>query len=288
MQWRWRRGCPASLFAVMLLWSGAASAQQPIAAQRIDGTPYYALEPVLRALGYLHSTDPRSVTVSTPAGVLTLFAGAPDGLWRAVADGGASDVSFAGPVEFTADGWFVPADVLDFLGIVVEDDALLLPDGRRLAIAFPVAATTLGAAAGVEHEDLGNGVIGLRFFVAGPAGPHDLSLLVIDLGLLPLAFPEQRRALDAVLAELERDRPLYFVVTSLSANRWEPIFVLEQGERTFEARHPFRVRILDGDPANVSPDSPVVGVILLPEAFRLDAPLGITWGGVASEITFRR
>ena len=105
---------------------------------------------------------------------------------------------------------------------------------------------------------------------------------------MPLVFPEQRSALDAALTELERDRPLYFVLTSLSAGPWEPTFVLEQGDRTFEARHPFRVRILDGDPTFVAPDAPVVGVILLPEAFRLNLPLGITWGGVVSEITFRR
>jgi hypothetical protein len=286
MMVRQRRTPWPTFVALAILWS-AALAQPSVAALRVDGTPYYALETVVLALGALSSGDDGSLSVTAATGVLTLFDGAPDGLWRGDGDGGAAEVSFAAPVLQRSGGWYVPADVLDFLGVEAGPEALTLPDGRSLPVAFPPPPLA-GEGGGAELEDLGNGVTGLRFFAPGPSGPDDLSLLVIDLSLLPLVFPEQRSALDAVLTELERDRPLYFVLTSLAAAPWEPTFVLSQGERTFEARHPFRVRILDGDPATVAPDAPVIGVILLPEAFRLDAPLGITWGGVASEITFRR
>jgi hypothetical protein len=275
-----------AVVALATLW-GVALAQPTIAALRVDGTPYYALETVVLALGALSSGDDGSLSVTAATGVLTLFDGAPDGLWRGVGDGGAAEVSFAAPVLRRSDGWYVPADVLGFLGVEAAADVLSLPDGRNLPIAFPPPPVA-GEGGGSELEDLGNGVIGLRFYAPGPGGPDDLSLLVIDLGLLPLVFPDQRSALDAALTELERDRPLYFVLTSLAPATWEPTFILAQGERTFEARHPFRVRILEGDPNSVAPDAPVIGVILLPEVFRLDAPLGITWSGVASEITFRR
>ena len=39
---------------------------------------------------------------------------------------------------------------------------------------------------------------------------------------------------------------------------------------------------------SVAPDSPVAGVILLPAGFDLYSPLGVEWGGVSAEVSFRR
>ena len=278
------------VLVLLLAWLPVVRGQQQasVPATRVAGTPYAVLEPVLRALGYLSTPGEGSITVQSPDGVLTLFAGSPDGLWAGVGAAGAEEVSFAAPIILRADGWFAPLDTFGRLNVGVEADTLTLPDGRVLVLAFPAASADAAAGAQAEVEDLGNGLVGIRFFVPGVAGPDTVSLLITDLGLLVLAYPEQRRELGETLTELGQDRPLYFVLASLGESGWEPAFVLEQGGRSFETRHPFWVRILEGGAESVTPEAPVSGVILVPESSVLTLPLRITWGGVTGEVTFRR
>lgn len=272
----------------LLLAFAVASSQTPsVDGLRISGSDYYALDDLARALGYSVGEGDGSVTIRTPNGVLTVFDGSPDALWQAAAGGEPERRVAALPVARVDGRWFLPPDLLDALGARLQGDVVLLDDGRRLSVAFPPPAV-LYTARSAEVVDLGYGVPGLRFYAAGAQGAETVSLLLVDLGLLPLVFPEQRERLDAFVGGLDQDKPLYVVVTALTPSEWESALQFSQGDRSLEVRYPFRLRLLDGDANRVAPDSPAVGLVLLPDRFNLREPLTVRWGEVSASVTFRR
>jgi hypothetical protein len=139
-----------------------------------------------------------------------------------------------------------------------------------------------------ELVDLGWGVPGLRMYAPGELGPASQSLLLADAGLLGLVMPDNRDAFDELVARAGRDRPLVLIATALLPGPWNAVISFEQGDLGIEARHPFRLRLLSGDPETLGPEAPVVAVVLLPESFNLREPIRVRWGGVSAEVTFRR
>lgn len=175
---------------------------------------------------------------------------------------------------------------------------LVLPDGRELTVDLEDASRPLTAAAagassmdaapgsnGVTWEvsDIGPNVPALRFFAGDTA-----SLLLVDLDLAPLAFPEWTAVVDAAADEAGADHALLLLVTALEPAAWQTSLHFSQDGRVLEARHPYRLRLHLGSAGSVAPGAPVAGVVLLPASFSLYRPLEVAWQGATGVITFRR
>jgi hypothetical protein len=277
----------AALVAALLLGSAAAQPEGGAIAARVDGPwTLVAIDDVALALGAPWSADAGSLTLRAPTGVLIAFVGSPDAWWQGVGDRDSNLVSAAVPVVRIDDRWYVSEDLLGVLGVRVDGELLLLPDGRRrpLAIARPPAARTGFA----ELVPLGPGVEGLRLYAAAASGPDAVSLLAVDLGLVGLAFPEQQAALDVVLRDLRVERALFLVVTALDQAAWQPaVYVAQDGRETL-LQAPLTLQVLDGDPDRVAPGHPVAAVAFLPPDFDLRRPLTLRWAGVSGSWTLRR
>jgi len=267
-----------------LAWAGAQGSASVDA--RTDGSwTLVAGDDLARALGAAWSDDGRAFTLRVAAGVLTVFGDDVDALWQPVGGAGPTVVSAALPARRVDDRWFVPEDLLGVLGARVDGAVLRLPGGGTRPLVLPRAAV---AAAASELVPLGPGIEALRLFVDGAGGEASVSMLVVDLGLLALAFPEQQGALDAVLRDLRAEKVLFLTVTATAEAAWQPaIYVVQDGRETLLAE-PFAVQVLAGDPARVAPGEPVVAVAFLPDGIDLRRPLTVRWAGVSGTWTLRR
>lgn len=274
------RGLTCALGLALLAFAWA----QAVTASREAGILYLAWSELAARLGYSTSGSEASLVVRTPGGILTVFAGSSEVLWSAPGQGEA-ELSLAAPVVQREGRWWVPEDLLATLELTVSEGALTTRDGRRLPLETLAAAPS--AAAETALVDLGNRVTGLAFYAPGAAGPDTLSLLVLDAGLLALVRPEAQAALDAAEARFGDAHLLYFVVTALAEAGWTPQFVLEQSSARLELNYPFAVSLFSGDPARVTPEAPVSGVIVLPPSVNLRAPLTLVWQGLSGEVRFR-
>jgi hypothetical protein len=275
------------LFGCLL--SPALGASLP--ALTLAGTTYVSLSDVARLMGLETSDGGQSLTVRASGGVLVIFDRSPDILWRA-ADGSespeASDLSLAAPVQRVEGRWFVPAELLGLLGVTVAGDVVTLPGGAEYTLAYPRDPWASGSGDQSDLIDLGNSVMGLALYASGAAGQDSLSLLLVDAALLSLAFPEQQRAIDTFIANLERGRPLYFIVTAVVETPWETTLTFSQNGASFTARYPLTVSVLEGKAGTVSPEHPVAGVVLLPDWLDLRRPMTVRWAEVEGVIQFRR
>lgn len=258
----------------------------PVDARSDGAWTLVAGDDLARALGASWSDDGRAFTVRVAAGVLTVFADDVDALWQPVGGAGPTAVSAALPARRIEGRWFVPEDLLGVLGARVDGAVLLLPDGSARPLVRP---RTVVADAASELVPLGPGIEALRLFVpGGDGGGASVSLLAVDLGLLALAFPEQRSALDVVLRDLRAEKVLFLTVTATGEAAWQPaIYVVQDGRETLLAE-PFAVQVLAGDPARVAPGEPVVAVAFLPDDLDLRRPLTVRWAGVSGTWTLRR
>ncbi len=257
---------------------------QPLNARREAGILYLSLNDLATALGYSLSESDVSLTLRAPSGILTVFADSSEVLWSRPGQA-ERERSLSAPVLRRGGDWFAPEELLATLGLALEGERLLAPDGHSFALDV---APNPQQAASTEILELGSNVTALAFYASGVAGSETVSLLILDAGLLALAFPEQQRALDAQLGRFEDANPLYFVVTALAEASWQPQFVLEQGTTRLELAYPFAVSLLSGEPERVSPDAPAVGIVLVPPTVNLRAPLNITWQSLSAVVQFRR
>lgn len=303
---RWRRfGLEAAIVTALALGAAAAQAALPAAvppradeptptpapsgppiAARVEGPwTLVAVDDLARALGAPWSADGPHLTLRADTGVLVVFDGSPDGWWQAAGARDAEPVASALPVGRVDGRWYLPDDLLGVLGVRVEGGALWLPDGRVRPLELAREVVREGSA---ELVPLGPGVEGLRLYAASADGPDVVSLLVVDLGLLGLAFPEQQAALDAVLRELKSERALFLVVTALAEAAWQPaIYVVQDGRETLLSA-PMTVQVLTGDPDRVAPGEPVAAVAFLPIDLDLRRPLTVRWAGASGSWTLRR
>ncbi len=266
-------------------WAQEREAAGAVAARAEGPWTLLAIDDLARALGAPWSVDGDHLTLRADAGVLVVFAGSPDGYWQATGARDATPVGSGLPVARIDGRWFVPDDLLGVLGLRVDAGTLTLPGGARRALAFERPPEVGGLA---EVVALGPGVEGLRLYAAAAEGPHEVSLLAIDLGLLGLAFPDQQVALDAVLRELRSEKALFLVVTALSEATWQPaIYVVQDGRETLLSA-PLTVQVLEGDPERVGPGAPIAAVAFLPQDLDLRRPLTLRWAGVSGAWTLRR
>jgi hypothetical protein len=270
-----------------------AAATQPAVAQRLPamrdgGAEYVDAKALARSLGIVASEDATSLTLRAQTGILTLFAGSPDVLWQPAGASFAREESVSAPIIEREGQWWLPLDALPLLGLHVNGDEVEGPDNVHLRLAFAPQQQQLSPEFGAELVDLGAGVPGIRLFASGGAGPASQSLLLADVGLLGLALPEQRERFDELATKAGRDHPLLLLLTAIEAGPWESVITFSQAGRSAEARYPFRLRILEGADDVVGPQSPVVAVVLLPEAFNLRQPIRVEWGEASATVTFRR
>ncbi|HZJ09798.1 MAG TPA: hypothetical protein VFD39_08895, partial [Trueperaceae bacterium] len=256
-------------------------------------------------------------------GVVTFFAGSADALLQRPGNAGPDEWVLSAPVldNASALGWALPLDAVQLLGVAFAESGgelrLHSPAGETYRlVAVPEAAAPARARKGGDLADdsLGaggdagggaaggaaggaglaavadgwemtaiDGVPALRFFAA-----PDKSLLLIDLDLAPLAFPEATAAIDEAVATMGSDNALLLVVSALSRQSWSSSLVFEQDGRSIEVRHPYRLRVFQGDPAMVGPAAGVAAVVLLPASFSLYRPLMVAWGAIDATVTFRR
>lgn len=281
------RALRAALAALAFLAPAWAVAQGALGVDaRSDGSwTLVAGDDLARALGAAWSDDGRAFTLRVATGVLTVFEDDVDALWQPVGGAAPIAVSAALPARRIEDRWFVPEDLLGVLGARVDGAVLHLPGGATRSLVRPRAAI---ADAASELVLLGPGIEALRLFVDGAGGEASVSLLAVDLGLLALAFPEQQRALDAVLRDLSAEKVLFLTVTATGEAAWQPaIYVVQDGRETLLAE-PFAVQVLAGDPERVAPGEPVVAVAFLPDHLDLRRPLTVRWAGASGTWTLRR
>ena len=265
----------------------AAARADPVAAVRVGGVLYVPAAPVARALGDILAPGRGSLTWRAGSGTLTVFDGSPDALWQALAAASPAALALSAPALLRGGHWYLPADALDTLGIVLDGTVLRLSGGRTMALSVPEPPTT-GGDGRSEIDDLGHGVPVLRMYAQGASGGDEVAVALADLDLLPLIDPAQRRKIDGALERIADDKPVLVLVSALMPSDWQASFTLEQGGRRFEVRYPYRMRMVQGSSRHVAPDAPAAAVLLLPSWFDLYRPITVTWQGVSATVTFRR
>jgi len=283
---------PLALALALAFALGAAAppshAQPGALAVRLEGPfRFVAAADLALALGAPLVSTPEGLTLRAPEGVLTVFAGAPDAIWQARGASAPSEVAAFAPPLRVGDAWYLPEDLVQVLGVRLEGDEALLPDGRRRPLAFPTPPPALVGGVS-ELLELAPAVPALRLYAASPAGAHAVSLLAVDLGMLALAFPEQQALLDAQLRELAGEKALYLAVSSLGPSAWDPALYVRQDGREVLLTAPLELQVLAGDPTDVRPGRPVAAVAFLPAGFDLRRPITLRWAGASGTIRLRR
>jgi len=281
--------------------AGPGSAAVPaagIAGSVVSGITYVRAGALATALGDVVTAAGGVLTWRGAEVVATFFLGAADALVRRSQDGGADDSALSAPPLLTTAGdqndpsdWLLPLDAVQLLGVTATPLAgqvfLGLPTGVLLAVVIGTEEAA-GPTATFDPEDGTEvttvaGVPALRFFL-----DDDLSLLLLDLDLAPLAFPDLTVVIDAAAARAGGDQALLALVTSLRQREWSTSLVFAQDALSLEVRSPYRFHLYLGAEAGVAPDAPVAGVILLPPTFSLYKPIAVSWGGQTATVTFRR
>jgi hypothetical protein len=250
-----------------------------VSARKVAGITYVSVSDLVSILGFSLSESGESLTIRTPESVLILFDKSPD-----ISFNGNED-TLSAPV-LKQDEWFAPDDVVSFLGLNSPGNLIELPDGRILGLEFPTVATITSSRS--EIVDLGNSVEGLAFYASGSAGPETVSVLLMDVGLMSLAFPEQQKTFDELSQKFTSGKPIYVVVTALAEANWESVFTLEQQGRVLEYRVPDSLTLLEGNANTVGPNTPVSGIFLLPDWVNLREVITVTWSGITATMQFRR
>ena len=261
---------------------------QQVSGWQEGGFSYIALAEVARLEGFPVSQDATSLSVQSPDGVLVVFTGSPDVSWQPISGRGGGDVGLSVPVIARGDTWYVPPDAVELLGVTVLGNSVQLTDGRQVGVDYRSSNTLQTRVGRSEQVDLGNSVSAVALYAPGGAGEDSVSMLLADVGILSLAFPEQRRDFDSVLNQFSDARPLFFSVTAVAASPWHSEVTFQQQGRRFIATKPDTLVILSGDGNRVSPEQPVTGVILLPTSFDLRRPMNVRWQDASTAMQFRQ
>lgn len=304
---------------LLLLALNVATAQNAttLRAFALEPTVYVEVAGLARALGVVIQADGDVLTWRGADGPTTLFAGSPDALVHFPGDAGPTDVALAAPVRVLDGAWFVPLDMAPLFGVEVppfdgRPASLVMAGGRVLTLDYLQAAPESGAssAPGVVPEQAGNGaggaeaghapgttgrpswealeapLAGVRFFDG-----EGVSLLLLDLALVPLAEPGLTADVDGVIdraREAGSDHVLLLMVNAVADLAWNPVLVFEQDGRRMEVRSPYRMLLEAGEEGRVRPDEPVLGAVLLPSAFSLYKDLAVEWAGSRAVVRFRQ
>lgn len=277
------------LSVLLILCLGCAFAQQ-VAETELYGVRHFSVHDLARGLDTAATRIGSSVTVRTGFGIITLWAGERDWLWLPAGESEPHELRLSVPVTEAGGELWAPQELLVEIGASVSGVVLVLPDRTRLLLASetPGAATPVpalpppGATARSQIIDLDNGVKALRM-TAG-----EQSVLLVDLGLLGLAYPGLRSDLDAFNAGLDGRRPLYFVLSASEPAEADLSFGVRQSGVNSRLDPMDGVVIVQGDAAAVAPGSSVSGVLLLPAATNLRGTVQVEWQQLTADMIFRR
>ncbi len=279
------------LAAVLVLVAGSSShAQRAVPGALVGGATYVEAAALAAALGDVVTSAGDALTWRGASGVATFFSGSSEALLQRPGDGGPSEWALSAPVVLRGSptaGWLLPLDAVQLLGLTAEDgpDGAVLhgPGGELYEVALPAPVFTPGdgPSAAWELADVGP-ARGLRFFVG------DQSALLVDLDMLPLAFPEATAAVDAAAARAGSDHALLLLASALAEGELDTAISFFQDGRELSVRAPYRVHVYRGDASVVGPGREVAAVVLLPATFSLYRPLTVSWGGVEATVTLRR
>lgn len=264
-------------FIFLITWLPLGWAQ--ISARQVAGSVYVSVSDLVAVLGYSISESESSLTIRSGDAVLILFVDSPDISYAG------NDDTLSAPV-LKQEEWFAPDDVLSFLDLSGLGNTVTLADGRTLTLEFPTVPIITSPRSAVV--DLGNSVDGLAFYAPGTAGPETVSVLLMDVGLMSLAFPEQQKVFDGLRTKFTLGKPIYVVVTALEDATWEPVFTLEQQGRVLEYQVPSSLTLLEGNATTVGPNTPVSGVLVLPDWVNLREVMTVSWSGITATMQFRR
>lgn len=255
------------------------------------GEPYLSVHDFGTALGAPPTELGPSVVLRTDFGTLTLFHGSSDYVWSSGLEAGPREGQLPAPVREDGGELWAPLGLVPALGGSISGRVVIMPDRSRLLLAD---AQTGAAAPPLLTEDtpgpparhavveLANGVQALQLH--GDSG----SLLLVDAGLLALAFPDLRRELDVFNADAHGFRPLYFVFAAHEETAFPAAVTFRQEGLTETAEFSAETVVLQGDAAAVEPGGPLSGVLLLPVTADLRRPLRVQWQEVDSEFRFRK
>lgn len=300
------KGRAALLLSVLILLvavHGVARAQ--VLGLDGPGVRYVEAASLAVSMGDVATVDGEVLTWRGVQGVVTFFLGSSVALLQAPGSGGPDEHSLSATVrtiqaselarlsmqlpDHPAAGWLLPLDAVQLLGVANDEvgglSLLHLPNGATTGVQLPTpVADTPRAAYGASWEaaEIG-GSPALRIYAS-----DRLSLLLLDLDLAPLAFPDATAVVDAAAARIGVDHALLLVVSALDETAWESRLVFEQDGRVLEVRHPYRLRVYRGSAEVVTPDQAAAAVVMLPVSFSLYRPLKVTWAGVEATVTFRR
>jgi hypothetical protein len=264
-----------------LLFVCSLASAQNISARRVAGALYVSLTDVTTKLGYSVSGSANSFTIRFDNTVLILFEKSPD-----ITINGEEDTLSSSAFQERGE-WFAPDDALSFLNVTLNGATVAFPNGQTATLEYPNSPGTI-ASAHTATIDLGNSVTGIAFYASGSAGDETVSVLMLDLKLLALAFPEQQKEFDAVASKFTKGKPIYFLVTALADSTWQSSFTIEQAGRVLQYQAPNSLSLLEGDPNTVTPNTPASGVLVLPDWVKLSQPVTVTWSGITASVQFRR
>lgn len=271
--------------------------------QVVDGVTFVAAGPLATALGDVVTAAGGVLTWRGSEGIATFFIGSADALLQRPLNGGPDDWALSTRVRLVAGGsqdqvgdWLLPLDAVQLVGVANQwvGDLVTLhtPSGSLLMIDITTgdaaghgvadSPSQVASQGGSEVGDIA-GVTTLRFFL-----DDDLSVLLLDLDLAPLAYPDLTDVIDAAAAGAGEDQALLALVTSLSAREWSSSLTFEQDGSSVEVRSYYRFHLFVGDAESVAPDAPAAGVILLPPGYSLYRPITVSWSGLTATVTFRR
>lgn len=291
----------ALLLLALLCVFGWAAGQEPatVAAVARGDTVLVEVASLARALGVVAHVDGNVLTWRGPNGPVTLFGGTPDALAHLPGDGGPTEVALSAPVVVEGERWYVPLDALSFLGAEVppfsgRPTLLTMEGGATLQLEYGAAAApppasapapVVGTTARPAWEPVEAPLTGVRFFDG-----EGVSLMLLDLALVPLARPELTREVDLAIDKARaagNDHVLLLMVTAVAPLPWEPVLVFAQDGQRTEVSAPYRLLVEVGEPGTVAPASPVLGAVLLPPSYSLYRPIRVEWAGAVAEVRFR-
>src|SRR5690554_6765793 len=205
--------------ALVLCLAAPAAAQRPVAGAERGGATYVEARSLAVAFGDVVTAAGDTLAWRGAEGVVTFFAGSAEALLQRPGDGGPSEWALSAPVardpaaDAAGGGWLLPLDAVQLLGVATvegpDGPVLHAPNGEVLVVTLPAPPPAAGDEFGPDWGPVTmGGAAGLRFF----AGAQ--SAMLLDLDLLPLAYPEATAAVDAAAARAGSDHALLRVATA--------------------------------------------------------------------------
>lgn len=282
--------------ALLLAFLSLALAQGTVEGEVIASVTYVEAHSLAMVLGDVVTVTGKTLTWRGREGVATFFDGSSVALLQRPGDGGPTEWPLSAAVRADrpesggvgGSGWYVPLDAVQLLGVATQERdgevILYAPDGSRLEVVVPPAPQQLaGPDAGTAWEPVQLGAAtGVRLF------SHEQSLLLLDLDLLPLAYPEAMDVIDDAAHRAGDDHALLLIGAALTEGQLSTAITFGQDGRHLEVAAPYRFHVFRGDPGAIGPGQEVAAVVLLPATFSLYRPLSVSWSGVEATITFRR